>query len=76
MEDASVQATPFKYDDLEPDPQIPREDQGPGVNRHEVDMAGSLFRSLFHAVTMGGWKLETPRQPLENLVTLKILLFT
>lgn len=76
VEDALVQATLFGYKDIAPDPQIPREDQGLGVNLHEVDTEGSLFRSLFHAITMDGWKPETARQPLENLATLKILLFT
>lgn len=76
MEDALVRATLFEYEDIEPDPQIPREDHSLGASLHKVDTAGPLFKSLFHAITMDGWKPETPRQPFENLVTLKILLFT
>lgn len=72
MEDALLRVTVCEHEDAEPDPQTPREDHGLGAKPSQ----GGHSWAVIHAATMDGWEPETPRRPLENLVTLKILLFT
>lgn len=66
MEDALLRVTLLQDKDIEPDPHIPR----------RADSLGAISPAPLPCHNHGWWKPGTPRQPLENLLTSKILLST